>query len=382
MATGATDGTDYAARCTRAQEAMGRNGIDVIFVGPGSDMRYLIGTAGMDNERMMLFALPQAGDPVMIVPALEATATKPFATFFDILPWSDAEGSGGAVREMIARFYRGQETPPTITAAVGAHLWSMFLIDLQQALPAAHWTTATATLAELRAVKSDDELALLRESGRIADVAFAELVRTVRFAGRTEREVERDLSAIMLRLGHERVEFCLVASGPMGAEPHHNTSDKVIEAGEAVVLDFGGSYKGYASDTTRTVLVRGGTPDPDFARVHRIVEEAQQRAYEAVAPGVPAEALDAEARQIIAEEGFGEYFVHRLGHGIGLDVHEDPYLVGGNTHRMQPGNAFSIEPGIYIPGRFGVRIEDIAAILPDGTPARFNNSERGIIEVD
>ena len=373
-------GIDYAARCTRAQAAMERNGLDVIFVGPGSDMRYLIGTAGIDNERMMLLALPQSSDPVMIVPALEATATRPFATFFDILAWTDAEGSGGAVREMLARF--GLASDSTINAAVGAHLWSMFLIALQKALPAARWTTATATLAELRAIKSDEELALLAESGRIADAAFAALVRTVRFAGRTEREVEIDLSALLLKHGHERVEFCLVASGAAGAEPHHHTSDKIIEPGEAVVLDFGGSYKDYASDTTRTVLVRGGTPDPDFARVHRIVEEAQQRAYEAVQPGVAAEALDAEARHVIVEEGFGDYFVHRLGHGIGLDVHEDPYLVGGNAQPMRAGNAFSIEPGIYIPGRFGVRIEDIAAIMPDGTPARFNNSERGIVEVD
>jgi D-alanyl-D-alanine dipeptidase len=359
MAATVTNSSIYQERCQRAKEVMTEQGIDYLFIGPGADLQYLIGTPGMENERMMLMVIPQKGETAMIVPALEKLATSKFANFFELLDWTDAEGPQGRLKQLVG----GANGP--VKAAVGNQLWSMFLLELQKVLPEAEWSKASEVMKALRITKFPDEVQLLKDAAAIADKAFSDIVK-LQFSGRAEREVMGDINNLLLKYGQEKMLFCIVGSGPNGAQPHHHTGDRVIEPGDVVVLDFGGAYKGYCSDMTRTVLVEGGTPDPDFEKVYNLVNQARAAGHKQAKPGVSCESVDAAARQVITDGGYGQYFVHRTGHGIGMEVHEEPYIVGGNGLTLEPGMAFSIEPGIYLPGRFGVRIEDIAVVTENG----------------
>ncbi|HEX2916411.1 MAG TPA: aminopeptidase P family protein [Chloroflexia bacterium] len=348
----------FQERCRNAQAVMAEQNVDYLFIGPGADLHYLIGTPGMENERMMLFVIPRQGDPVMIVPALEKLATSKYATFFELLDWKDSDGPQGRLSEVLGKAGKAH-------GAVGNHLWSMFTLELQKVMPDASWSTASQVLKKLRVVKSAKEVQLLKDAAAVADKTFSELVN-LQFSGRSERELMGDINNLLLKYGQEQMLFCIVGSGPNGAQPHHHTGDRVIQPGDVVVLDFGGSYKGYCSDMTRTVLVEGGQPDSDFEKVYNIVNEARAAGHRQARPGVSCESVDAASREVITRAGYGEYFVHRTGHGIGMEVHEDPYIVGGNNQVLEPGMAFSIEPGIYLPGRFGVRIEDIAVVTENG----------------
>ena len=195
----------------------------------------------------------------------------------------------------------------------------------------------------------------------------------MRFAGRTESEVGADLADLLRKHGHSQVDFTVVGSGPNGANPHHELGERIIEDGDMVVLDFGGLKDGYGSDTTRTVHV--GDPTDEEREVFEIVRRAQQAGFDAVRPGVACQAIDRAARKVIADAGYGEHFIHRVGHGIGLTSHEPPYMVDGETQLIEPGMCFSIEPGVYLPGRFGVRIEDIIVATED-SGRRLNNTSR------
>ena len=230
----------------------------------------------------------------------------------------------------------------------------------------------TAALPMLRAIKDADEIERLVAAGAAADATLEEIVK-VRFAGRTENEVAADLAALLRKHGHSQVDFTVVGSGPNGANPHHEAGDRTIQEGDMVVLDFGGLKDGYGSDTTRTVHV--GEPTDEEREVFEIVRRAQQAGFEAVRPGVACQEIDRAARKVITDAGYGEYFIHRVGHGIGITTHEPPYMVEGEEHPIEPGMCFSIEPGIYLPGRFGVRIEDIVVVTEDGG-RRLNNTDR------
>jgi Xaa-Pro aminopeptidase len=197
--------------------------------------------------------------------------------------------------------------------------------------------------------------------------------------GRTEQEVAADISDAIVEEGHARADFAIVASGPNAASPHHAPADRVLAAGDVVVVDIGGTMpSGYCSDCTRTYAI--GQPPAEFAAYYQVLQAAQEAACAAVRPGISAEAVDAAAREPIASAGYGEFFLHRTGHGIGLETHEDPYIVAGNTDDLIAGNAFSIEPGIY-PGQHGARIEDIVVCTRDGV-ARLNNVTRDLVVVD
>ncbi len=248
----------------------------------------------------------------------------------------------------------------------------MHVLGLQQRLPGSGYVSMTEALPLLRAVKDDEELARMAAAGAAVDAAFTDLLE-LRFAGRKETDVAADLAELLLRHGHSRVDFTVVASGPNGANPHHETGERVIEEGDMVVLDFGGLRDGYSSDTTRTVHV--GEPTDEERAVHELVRRAQQAGFEAVRPGVACEEIDRAARAVIAEAGYGDRFIHRTGHGIGLSTHEPPYLVEGETRPLEPGMCFSVEPGIYLAGRFGVRIEDIVTVTEDGG-RRLNTTPR------
>ncbi|MEI7555798.1 aminopeptidase P family protein [Candidatus Chlorohelix sp.] len=364
----------YEERCRQAQAVMASLQIDFLFLGPGADMRYLIGTPGMENERMMLFIVPQSGQPVMIVPTLEKLATSKHATYFELLDWSDGVGPQSSLLEAL-----GGAVKQEIKAAVGSHLWSMFLLELQRILPNSNWTTANEILKKLRISKSAEEIKLLKEAAAIADHTFDE-VRQLKFAGRRELEIMSDINNLLLKHGQERMEFCIVGSGPNGAQPHHHTGDRIIQPGDAVVLDFGGMYQGYFSDMTRMVLVEGAEADPLYREVYDVVNKARAAGHAQAKPGVTCESVDEATRKVIADAGYGEFFVHRTGHGIGMEVHEEPYIVNGNQLILEPGMAFSIEPGIYLPGRFGVRIEDIA-IITDNGEENINLSTHEIVTV-
>ena len=247
--------------------------------------------------------------------------------------------------------------------AVSDRLWAVHLLGLERATRSVRLRSASALLAPLRAVKDPGEVELLQVAAAAADRAFDRVV-THPFAGRTERDIASDLATMLVEEGHDTALFTIVGSGPNGASPHHEPTDRVIERGDAVVMDFGGRRRGYSSDITRTVCV--GAPTGEMSGVYDVVRRAHREAFDLAGPGVPAEDVDRAARDVISEAGFGDDFIHRTGHGIGLEEHEDPYIVSGNAEPLLPGNAFSIEPGVYLRGRFGVRIEDIVVVTDDG----------------
>jgi D-alanyl-D-alanine dipeptidase len=253
-------------------------------------------------------------------------------------------------------------------------MWAMHVLGLQASLPEGRFVTASRVLSRLRSRKEEGEVQLLDRAARSADETF-HLVTREGIEGKTEAQVARALREALVETGHDTALFWIVGSGPNGASPHHDSGSREIRAGDTVVLDFGGRAAGYCSDVSRTVSV--GESSEEAKEVHEIVRHAQQAAFEAVRPGVPAEEIDRVARDVITEAGYGPAFIHRTGHGIGLEEHEDPYLVEGNLELLEPGMAFSIEPGIYLEGRFGVRIEDIVVVTADGAE-RLNHAPRDL----
>lgn len=356
-----------AERRRRAAAAAGEAGLAGLLVTPGPDLEYLCGYAAMPLERLTMLVLPASGDPVMVVPLLErpaALATPAHAV--EILGWTDAEDPYA----LLAR------VAPRGRYAISDRAWTSHTLALG-AVGLGDLVASSVALPLLRAVKDEEELEALRAAGAGADAAFED-IRRVRFAGRAEREVAADLDRFLRDHGHASVDFTIVGSGPNAASPHHEPSDRVIVEGDAVVLDFGGVAQGYCSDITRTVFV--GAPSAEQRSVYGIVRAAQQAAFEAVRPGVEAQAVDRAARDVIEAAGYGDRFIHRTGHGIGREVHEPPYIVAGNATRLAPGMTFSDEPGIYLPGDFGVRIEDQVAVTTTGAE-RLNEATRELVVV-
>ncbi|MFI1356631.1 aminopeptidase P family protein [Streptomyces sp. NPDC020898] len=363
---------DYRARMRRAARAATDAGLAGLLVAPGPDLVWLTGYAPPAvTERLTLLVLAAGQDPVLVVPALEApdavrAAGAPALTLRD---WTDAKDPYAATASLLdgaGRF------------GVSDNTWALHLLALQRALPGTSYVSLTEGLPMLRAVKDAAELARLAAAGAAADATYEE-IRKVPFGGRRESEVAGDLADLLRRFGHSEIDFTIVASGPNGANPHHEAGDRVIEHGDMVVLDFGGLMDGYGSDTSRTVHV--GEPDAEQRRVHDIVREAQEAGFCAVRPGAACQDVDRAARAVIAEAGYGEYFIHRTGHGIGVTTHEPPYMIEGEERPLVPGMCFSVEPGIYLPGRFGVRIEDIVTVTEDGG-RRLNNTPREMAIVD
>jgi Xaa-Pro aminopeptidase len=348
---------DFAQRMRRAALAAQNAGLDGILVTPGPDLLYLTGYAPVAiTERITMLVVPVDAEPVMIVPRLERPGAEeaPGAPTVRITDWSDGSDPYETSAKLLASTGR---------YAVSDSAWSMHLLGLQGRLPESSYVSMTTALPMLRAIKDDDEIARLAAAGAAADLAYEEIV-TVQFAGRSETDVAADLAGLLRQFGHSQVDFTVVGSGPNGANPHHEIGPRIIEDGDMVVLDFGGLKHGYGSDTTRTVHV--GEPTAEEREVHDIVRRAQQAGFDAVRPGVECQEIDRVPRAVITEAGYGEYFIHRTGHGIGLTTHEPPYMVEGERQILQPGMCFAIEPGIYLPGRFGVRIEDIVTVTSDG----------------
>jgi Xaa-Pro aminopeptidase len=354
-------------RIAAVRGKMDAAGVGALVVTVGSDLPYLIGYQAMENERITALVIPAHGDPVLVVPELEEARV---GSAVEIRAWRETEDPIAMIAELIG------EAP---TVAIGNQTWATFLLGLQQQLPAVRFEPAEPLMSELRMVKDKGEIAALRAAGAATDGVVARLAET-RFSGRTERELSRHIVEMTLESGHQTAGFAIVASGPNGASPHHEPTDRVVEDGDAVVVDFGGRMGGYSSDTTRMFVV-GADPPDGFLDAYAVLEKAQSAAVEAVRPGVTAESIDAVARFLIADAGYGDRFIHRTGHGIGLDTHEHPYLVEGNDRVLEAGMAFSIEPGIYTPGEWGMRIEDIVAVTDDGVE-RLNLSDRGWYSVE
>ena len=319
------------------------------------------------SERLTCLVLAADGTSTLVVPKLEAPRARAAAPGVDIREWSETEDPIPLVASLV---------PTGGGLALDDRMWAAFVLRLQAALPGRGFEPASALTVPLRSRKDEAEIAALRAVSEAADRTFMHLKERP-FARRREREIASDIAELLRKEEHAEVSFTIVASGPNGASPHHDSGDRVIAAGDAIVLDFGGVREWYCSDITRTVHV-GPAVDAEVRRVHDVVLRAQEAGYRAAREGTSASAVDAAARAVIDEAGYGAYFIHRLGHGIGLDGHEHPYLVGGNNERLEPGMAFSIEPGVYLPGRFGVRIEDIAYISPSGRAEPLNQADRAL----
>ncbi|MDP3984866.1 MAG: Xaa-Pro peptidase family protein [Acidimicrobiia bacterium] len=357
---------DYSRRIAGAGAEMARRSVDVLLLSVGADLPYLTGYEAMPLERLTMLVLSMESEPTLVVPELEAPRVGMGP--LHVRPWKETEDPIPLVAGLVGQ--------PRV-AAVGDQLWSVFLLGLQERLPDTRFVSATPITRPLRMVKDAAEVEALRAAGAGVDRVVERLAEE-RFSGRSEQEMARRVAFLTLEEGHDQATFWIVASGPNGASPHHEPGARVMEKGDLVVVDFGGKVRRYGSDCTRTFSI--GAPSQEQVEVHAVVLAAQQAATAAVRPGVTAESIDQVARSIIVEAGYGEYFIHRTGHGIGLEGHEHPYLVEGNAETLQPGMCFSVEPGIYLPGRFGVRIEDIVTVTQDRVES-LNQADRSLIVV-
>ena len=366
-------------RVARVRSRMDELGVDVLLLSHGADLPWLTGYRAMPLERLTLLVLPLDGDPVLVVPGLEAPRVADAPGLFALRPWSDAEEPVDIVVELLRSTASGR-------LAVSDRAWATTLLALQRRMPDARWVEASTVTSPIRAVKDDAELAALRAAGAAADrVATVLQTGGIPLVGRTEASVSADLGALLVAEGHSAVNFAIVGSGPNAASPHHEPGDRVIGRDETVVCDFGGTLSldgdvGYCSDITRTVVT--GTPSEEVRACYDVLLAAQQAAVAAARAGVTASSVDKVARDTIEAAGLGHLFVHRTGHGIGIEEHEDPYLVTGNDEVLVPGHAFSVEPGIYQRDRFGMRLEDIVVIGTDGAPEPLNTVDHDLVVLD
>ncbi len=370
----------YAERIGRTQLIAAERGVDALLIGVGADLRWLIGYAAMPLERLTMLVVPPEGRARLVVPRLELAAARATvaveAALVEVETWEETEDpvslvirAGGSVSGGSAR-----------SLLVSDRLAAAFLLPIQARTLHAVYGLASTVLSELRSVKDEEEIELLRRAAHAADRTVA-AIAAGRLVGRSESDVAREVRDRLVDEGHELASFSIVASGTHSASPHHHPTDRVIAPGEPIVLDIGGTVEGYGSDITRTIWVTGGDaakgPDDTYRGLFATLEDAQAQATRAARPGTSAEAVDAVARRIIGQGGYGEAFIHRTGHGIGLEGHEDPYLVTGNAAPLSERQAFSVEPGIYLEGRYGARIEDIVVCRATG-PDVLNRAPRSL----
>jgi Xaa-Pro aminopeptidase len=357
----------YAQRLRAAADAAAGAGLAGLVITPGYDLRYLVGSRAQTFERLTALVLPASGEATVVVPRLEMASLKESAITelpLAVRDWVDGDDPYQVVADALRRGraeHEGDEAP--VATAVTDAMPALHLLPLAGVLGVVP-VLATDVLRRLRMIKDAAEIDALRKAGAAIDRVHARVPEFL-VPGRTEADVAADIAEAIVAEGHSEVAFIIVGSGPHGADPHHECSDRELRAGDIVVVDIGGPYEpGYNSDSTRTYSI--GEPDADVARRYAVLQRAQQAAVEAVRPGVTAQQVDATARDVLAAEGLAEAFVHRTGHGIGLSVHEEPYIVAGNDLTLEEGMAFSVEPGIYFPGQWGARIEDIVIVTADG----------------
>ncbi len=351
-------------------------GIDVALLSVGPELPYLTGYDAMPLERLTMLVLPRDGLATLVVPRLEAPRVVERPEVFSVRPWGETEDPVEIVAGLVGS---------ARSLAIGDRTWARFLVDLQRALHGRSWSRSADLVGPVRAIKDDAEIAALHSAGAAADRVASQLQGgEIPLLGRTEAEVSADIGRRLVDEGHHRVNFAIVAAGANAASPHHEPGSHVIERGEAVLCDFGGTMPGpggvgYCSDMTRVVGV--GSVPSELARAYESLQTAQRSAVAGAAVGVTCAAVDALARDALTADGWGEWFIHRTGHGIGIEEHEDPYIVVGNDEPLAPGHAFSVEPGIYLPGAWGIRLEDIV-IASDEGPQACNQADHDLVVID
>jgi len=364
----------YAERLAKVRARMDELGVDALLLSLGADLPYFTGYQAMPLERLTMLVVPRDEPATLVVPLLEAPRVEEQPGAFTIEAWGETDDPVGIV---------AATTSEAKSIAIGDRTWARFLVDLQALLPERTWRKASEITSPLRSVKDHAEVDALRRASRAADrVAHQLQAGDIPLVGRTEHEVSQDIGRRLIDEGHAKVNFAIVAAGENAASPHHEPGSRRIAADEVVLCDFGGTMPdGYCSDITRCVWTGPSEPTPEMRDLYAVLQDAQRQAVEAATVGTPCEDVDGVARRLITEGGYGPHFIHRTGHGIGLEEHEDPYLVGGNCERLVPGHAFSIEPGISLAGRIGARIEDIVVATADG-PESLNHVTHDLVVVD
>ncbi|SFG03546.1 Xaa-Pro aminopeptidase [Halopelagius inordinatus] len=363
----------FERRTRDAQTALSDAGADALVCFPSQNLFYLTGFDEDPGERHLLCLLPAEGDPTFLVPELYEKQVREASWIDDVRTWADGDDPLAAVESVVSDL----GLPESPHVLVDDTMWARFTHDLRAALPDATFGLASEVLSAIRVRKDEAELDAMRRAAAAADEAM-DAVRAMGAdaVGLSERELAQEIERRLAEAGGDGVSFeTIVGAGPNGAMPHHHHGDREVRAGEPVVLDFGTRVDGYPSDQTRTVVF-DGDPSETFEDVHAVVRDAVAAGVDAVEPGVTAESVDRAAREVIEEAGYGDRFVHRTGHGVGLDVHEEPYIVTGNDRELEAGMVFSVEPGVYLPEEFGVRIEDLVAVTADGCE-RLNRTDRG-----
>ncbi len=362
----------YLDRLARARASMDANGVDALLVSVGSDLPYLTGYEAMPLERLTMLVVPRDGEATLVIPRLEAPRVVEQPGAFTLRPWNETDDPVAIVASLVGR--------PTV-AAVGDTMWARFLVELLGHWPSDRTTyvRGTAVMNDLRMRKDAAEIAALQAAGAAADRVAAQLhAGDIPMVGRTEAEVSADISARLIAEGHDVVNFAIVAAGENAASPHHHAGPRVIREGELVLCDFGGTMAGYCSDITRCVTL--GEPPAEVAEAYAVLHAAQAAGVAAGVVGAACQDVDRASRAVIADAGWGEYFIHRTGHGIGMEAHEDPYMVEGNELPIAAGHAFSVEPGIYVPGKWGMRLEDIV-VATDGGPLPMNHADHALVQL-
>ncbi|MDX2382088.1 MAG: Xaa-Pro peptidase family protein [Acidimicrobiia bacterium] len=366
-----TAGTEiFQQRLDRVRAGMSEAAVDTLLISVGHDLPYLTGYTAMPLERLTMLVVPREGEATMVIPTLEAPRVDEHPGVFSMRPWGETEDPTAIVAGL---------TGGSARVAIGDQMWARFLVELLPHAPGAEFIRAVDVVGPLRMRKDAAEVEALAAAGSAVDTIAGELQRgEIDLVGRTEAEVSRHLGRRIIEEGHEVVNFAIVAAGENAASPHHHAGDRVIAPGEIVLCDFGGTMNGYCSDTTRCVFT-GALPD-EIAEAYDVLLEAQTVGVAAGVEGTPCEEIDRATRRVIDDAGFGEYFIHRTGHGIGLEAHEDPYIVEGNAAPLEVGHAYSVEPGIYVPGKWGMRLEDIVVATADG-PRPLNRSDHSLVSV-
>lgn len=357
----------YASRLHKVRAQMQLQRVDALVVSVGFDLPYLVGYHAMPLERLTALVVT-ADRATLVVPRLEAPRVEQHPDVFDVVAWNETEDPVAITAALIGSAQR---------IAIGDQMWSRFLVEMLPKLSGRSFVRSVEIVGPLRIRKDAAEIAALTSAGAAADRVAAQLQRgDIPLAGRTEAQVSADISARLLIEGHDVVNFAIVAAGDNAASPHHHPGDRVIKQGDIVLCDFGGTMRGYCSDITRCVHL--GEPPADIARAWNDLRRAQEAGVTAGVVGASCESVDAAARAVLVDAGWGEFFIHRTGHGIGMEAHEEPYMVSGNSLEIAAGHAFSVEPGIYLAGKWGMRLEDIV-VATDTGPQRMNTTPRDLV---
>ncbi|KRB29683.1 M24 family metallopeptidase [Mesorhizobium sp. Root172] len=358
-----------SVRLEAARILMDEKGIDLLLIGPSADMFFLMGRRLPMTERLNFLAVPRRGRAVIVAPRLQLPLVDNAALSCDVLSWDETEDPFTLTADLVARLGAKR-------IGVNSQFWAGFLLQLQHRLPAASFSDAAAVMTPLRLCKDEEEIAVLEEGAHRFDALWRDFFADVKIIGRTEHEIGLRIADLARDHGFDALAWCDVGSGPNGASPLHHWSNRRVVPGDPVVIDFAAAREGYYMDTCRTPVA--GEPHPDFVAIYDLVNRAHDAAAAAIRPGVAAEDVDRAARRVITDAGYGDLFLHRVGHGLGIDAHEEPYIVAGNCQPLAAGMVFSNEPGIYVPDRWGVRIENIMVVTDTGGRS-LNRSSRHLV---